>query len=304
MLGTRLAEGPLGQLGRRSDDRLAPGVGNTVDLGAVRLTNQGELRALSGTTNVSLTNLTGPASLTGGTITAQGGTLGLNANLVTNNATVTVVTGGINNTSTGDQRAARAADQQRHPDPVPVGERYRPGDQHRHRLARSPGRSARCRRTPRPAGSTRVDAPAVLKGWHRRHRCHRDQRRHPDRRWHGPGAGDQRCSGAAGRCRDPAGGHREPTPRPSAGTLRCPRQRHHDSGDALLQADRDRCGQPYRNTRDPDRGRRGPAGRHDRADPRGGVPHRTFSSITGRDTLPLGKYWGVTYDATGVTPAR
>ena len=28
----------------------------------------------------------------------------------------------------------------------------------------------------------------------------------------------------------------------------------------------------------------------------------TFSSITGRDTLPAGKYWGVTYDATGVTP--
>ena len=29
----------------------------------------------------------------------------------------------------------------------------------------------------------------------------------------------------------------------------------------------------------------------------------TFSTITGRDTLPAGKYWGVNYDATGVSLA-
>ncbi len=79
-----------------------PGAANTVDFGGIRLTNQGELKNLNGTTNVSLTNLTAGGVLTGGTLTVQAGTLGVNANLVTiaTGTTVTVVAGGITNTTT------------------------------------------------------------------------------------------------------------------------------------------------------------------------------------------------------------
>ncbi len=78
----------------------SPGASNTVDLGPILLTNSGEVRTLSGTTNLSLTNLSAGGLLNGGTLTTQGGTLGVNANIVTNSATVTVVSGAILNSST------------------------------------------------------------------------------------------------------------------------------------------------------------------------------------------------------------
>ncbi len=74
----------------------APGSGNTLDLTTVPFTNDGELKATSGTTTVSPTNLTTAGVLNNGTLTTQGGILNLPNAIVTNKGVVTVVSGGIN----------------------------------------------------------------------------------------------------------------------------------------------------------------------------------------------------------------
>ncbi len=73
----------------------APGAGNSLDLTTVRFTNDGELRALSGTTTVAPTNLSGAGVLANGKLTTQGGVISLPNAIVTNQGSITVVSGGI-----------------------------------------------------------------------------------------------------------------------------------------------------------------------------------------------------------------
>ena len=111
----------------------APGSGNTLDLTTVPFTNDGELKATSGTTTVSPTNLTTAGVLNNGTLTTQGGILSLPNAIVTNKGVVTVVSGGINTAGASALPALRTntgsltLTPERHPD--------RPADQSGHRLA-------------------------------------------------------------------------------------------------------------------------------------------------------------------------
>ena len=73
----------------------SPGSGSSLDLTGVSFTNNGELRGVSGTTVVSMTNLSPAGLLNGGALTTQGGTLAVNAPIVTNNGAITVVTNSI-----------------------------------------------------------------------------------------------------------------------------------------------------------------------------------------------------------------
>ncbi len=73
----------------------SPGAGNTLDLTTLPFTNDGELRASSGTTTVSPTNLSAAGVLENGALTTQGGVVSLPNAIVTNKGAITVNSGGI-----------------------------------------------------------------------------------------------------------------------------------------------------------------------------------------------------------------
>ena len=264
----------------------------------MRLNNLGELRGVSGTTNVSLTNLSAGGNMTGGALTAQGGTLGLNADLVTNNGTVTVVTGGINNTSTGTSALPAL--------------RTNNGTLTLSQSVTGTGavtntgavwlKSGTFRPTTytQSGGSTRVDAPAVLRGG-------------------SAGTGAVAINGGSltggGNVQGPVtnaglvqpGGNGTPLSvtstyaQTAAGTFGA-----FVNGLTTVGTDYSKLTSTGAATLggtlaiQTGTGLNPPVGTSVRildAASRSG----TFATITGRDTLPAGKYWGVTYDATGVS---
>ena len=278
-----------------------PGAANTVDFGGIRLTNQGELKNLNGTTNVSLTNLSVGGVLSGGTLTVQAGTLGVNANLVTigTGTTVTVVAGGITNTTTATS-ALPALRTNNGTLTLSVSVTVTGNVTNAGTVWLKGGTFRPLTTYTQTAGSTRVDAPAVLKGG-------------------SAGTGAIAITGGSltggGTVHGPVTNAALVQPggagtalgvtgtftQTSAGTFA-----------ALVN------GTTTPGTQFSKLAATGAATLSGTlaiqtgvgVDPPVGTTVRildaasrsgTFSSITGRDTLPVGKYWGVTYDATGVS---